>query len=491
VAIQYNIKLLSPVIIRSEDGDMNVVNTLNYIPGSTILGALADAFIKKNNIKENAEQNSDFFKIFLSNDYIFSNAYFDLFGDFSTPIPLNFQKDKRANENKLHNIFVNIPQESKLKPVETYFGVLNGQNILWSDVKTKYNFHHSRDRLLGHSKDGSIFNYESIAEFQNFIGYITGKDEAKFMEFLKDIKELRLGLSKNSQYGNVKISFQSKSPSVFFPQSPETGLVLISDLILRNEKGYFITNIEEFEKELRNYFKDDNLKIKKSFVRYGKRKSYKKIYHAKEPEVTYLKKGSSFLLDFSSIPSRELVEKAFNYGLGEKINEGYGKLSFFDASFPSLSIMEGNKPAGSVPNINDNSMAKFLIANVYKKEAERKVISKAVEYAEQVSPIGNLSGNLLGRLSLAVSENKSFEAFKTNFLENLHSTAKTSLENSYISNETLKEFIEKVNIKEYLKKIEQDYLNEDFLNNLYKKFFLTFFRMLSKKVKSIKGVVNE
>jgi CRISPR-associated Csx10 family RAMP protein len=65
---QINVTLLSPVCIAQKRGIGNVIQTLDYIPGSTIRGVLAMLYIRENGTDPNL-------KIFTSDNVRFGNCY--------------------------------------------------------------------------------------------------------------------------------------------------------------------------------------------------------------------------------------------------------------------------------------------------------------------------------------------------------------------------------------------------------------------------------
>ncbi len=72
-SLKYQITTLSPIIISDTISDQNLVTTAHYIKGSNLIGALANLYLKKNEIKE-AHKDDDFFQWFISGNVIFSNA---------------------------------------------------------------------------------------------------------------------------------------------------------------------------------------------------------------------------------------------------------------------------------------------------------------------------------------------------------------------------------------------------------------------------------
>src|SRR3990172_9024673 len=98
--LRYRITTLAPVVISSKAGDMNMVTTERYIPGTSVLGILAGHVIKKKNLNlKEAHKDENFYNWFLAGKLKISNAYI-ISKDKSekefanVPVPFSIQEDK-------------------------------------------------------------------------------------------------------------------------------------------------------------------------------------------------------------------------------------------------------------------------------------------------------------------------------------------------------------------------------------------------------------
>jgi len=104
-------------------GDMNMVSTKDYIPGTTILGIFAARYVKeKNKLNNNVHEDETFYNWFLNGKLKFSNAYLTIYNEETEiellPTPLSIQKEK-ADETNILNLIMN-ETEKPTTPVSRY-----------------------------------------------------------------------------------------------------------------------------------------------------------------------------------------------------------------------------------------------------------------------------------------------------------------------------------------------------------------------------------
>jgi tRNA-dihydrouridine synthase B len=74
--LKYRITNSSPLLFTSPDGDENMVNTFDYIPGTALLGYYANRFIRIKGLEPATAQEDKHFKSwFVDGNLLFSNAY--------------------------------------------------------------------------------------------------------------------------------------------------------------------------------------------------------------------------------------------------------------------------------------------------------------------------------------------------------------------------------------------------------------------------------
>ena len=98
--IKYEVKTLSPILLSADSGEVNTVNTYEYISGNSMLGIFASKYIRDRNLS-NAHEDPTFRDFFLNGKLKFLNAYIQKEIEdekYKTyPIPFSIQKEKYRN----------------------------------------------------------------------------------------------------------------------------------------------------------------------------------------------------------------------------------------------------------------------------------------------------------------------------------------------------------------------------------------------------------
>ncbi len=431
----YYITTKSPVIINTYGSDRNMTNTLDFIPGRTLLGALAARYIDINQLGKSAHTDDKFRKLFLFDNVRFLNAYPSYEGAQFLPSPMYLQKKKDDFE-----VSFSFDDNEDFKTFSGYVAQKQGHLYEHSIEQTSF-FHNTRGlsdnlRIKGHSEEKGIFNYEAIAPFSTFKGCIVG-DEAELQEIKKIImpnNKLRIGKSKLVQYGEIDIdiiegsNFTERDNFPHYPsnmlEDNEVVLTLLSDTILYNNSGYSSTSTEDLE----NHLKEKtglNLHIKKSII--GKRyvEKYVNIWHLKTPLLTAFSAGSSFLIEFQEIKNvasvKEKLQEVIYNGLGIMNAEGFGEaiLTFPDNDTVAPEYIESStrlkRKIDSVPN--NKQVGKELSKQLIKESIKEYVINIAYTEASEFARNASLPSNsLLSKLELLSSSMNSKE-FKKIFFE--------------------------------------------------------------------------
>ncbi|MEQ8189854.1 MAG: RAMP superfamily CRISPR-associated protein [Candidatus Eremiobacterota bacterium] len=496
--ITYRITTLSPVLITTNVGDINTVNTGEFINGNSVLGIFASSYIKKKNLKNKAHEDDNFYRWFLKGDLKFTGGYIitsDKYGKKKNyfPLPMSVQHEKNDTNTIFDLLFLD---EDDCEEIQTKalvgFGYIKDDMVETCEIKKSLNFHHARDKNTGISKEGQIFNYESIDEGQIFEGNITG-DEKDLIELTKTFEKeqtVYLGRSKNAQYGKVRLEidgdikkFTSEIEGLDIEE--ETSMTLLSDLIIYNDNGFPTTDLKTLEKYT-------GLKFKKAFIRTGEIENFVSVWHIRKPSEVSFRAGSTFLIE---IPEREKdrMLKLQSEGTGERRHEGFGRIVFGWQKEENLKKQEekGNKP--EKPAFPITALTRQIIEETVKETIRKEITLKAI------TEMGNFkkyppTKSLLGRLEMMVGE-----CSQTEFagkLGKLRKTARDKLERCRSDKETLFKFLENVQID--INKIlnEQNHIRElskeinfspagdlKFCNKLYRLYLTTFFSTMRKKEK--------
>lgn len=495
-AIKYRIETLSPLLFSSNAGDPNMVSTLDYIPGTHLRGLFANEYIRKTNLKGRAEQDENFYRWFLKGDVKFLNAYITTKDEREDihlyyPVPLSVQKKKREKDGPYYDLLLNedVTEDTKFEGGYCRF---NGTYIYKESVKKSLNFHHARDREKGASKEGFIFNYESIDDGQVLEGFVLGKEE-DLKEIINTVPEgiYYLGRSRNNQYGKVKFQVLSKEPEEFVSEIKgleikpgDAVLTLISDTIICNENGLSVVDVREFEKAI-------GCKVKKAFIKTTEEEGFISKWRLKTPQERCLKAGSCFLIEIKdeAVPRLKELQKK---GIGEMTYAGFGR---FVIGWQEEETYHKNKttkiiykkPSQEVPEHVKTLVSEIILDSLISYQ-KKDAIKNANEFKKLPPP------SLLSKLEKAVIEGKLPDVISD---KNLKTKAKGHLENCRKDGQTLLEFLQK-----YTPKIEKIINNTPSLKNLCteinynpahetieklkKQFLLTFLSTMRKKAKEAK-----
>lgn len=539
------IDLQSPVIIPNNEGDENITLSEDFITGSAILGLFAGKNINSNpEIKKKAHTDPVFSNYFLSDDFIFTNAY-KLTPDnqFSIPLPFSIQSPKTDKKKIVDKLFVQEESKDKhemenepiqnepeiTKPLNA-FGCLKIENnicyIVKVPVEKAKSLHHQRtDQKVGSSQDEIIYNYEYLLPNQSFGGFIIGpKEKIENSNKFWDGSEFsgRLGKSKSNEYGHVTIKKISEPfkvtdknaqfTSIFFKsitldKNKEFTLTFLSPVILKNENGYSTVSTDELKNYLSRQLgfkpKPDEITIN-SFIRTIDVENYVSVWKAKKPSDTAFAAGCCFKIQincsndqFTNIQAA--LEKMQITGIGSRRNEGFGRIAVnLQQKFKNYSEQKLEGADNIAPSFPEAAL-KSIIENVFLTEIQTATKSLALDWIDKFTNIP--SNSLLSRLQNILRSSK-FETAITDInrfadpakeaLKKCTSPLGKSLYTLLTEAETYKTL--DVKIKE---KITQKYTNQkqeneliqlglkidDYYQSYYQLFFLTLFNLMQRKNK--------
>lgn len=486
-ALKYLIKTATPLIFPSYQTDSNMVSTLKFIPGSSILGYYANKYLKISPVLDkNAHEDDLFKKYFLSNQLIFSNAYPAKYNDFDKlerfyPCPLSVQNDKEK-EKYIYDLLNHEELEIQTKSVLGFIS----ENLKYNlNVLSNINFHHERDKKSGSTIDGHIFNYESIDVNQLFHGRIIGLESDLIIlknQMFKN-ERITLGRSKNAQYGIAQIEFEKDIEEYISEinvnnDSENSILTFLSDTIIKNEFGFSSTNIQDLEKLL-------EVKILKSYIKNVKVESYVNIWKLKKPEDIAYKSGSCFIIDKLPEKYKEIQVK----GIGERCSEGYGRVIFNWQNEDQLNFSNLKKAKIKVDESKIPDICKKIIISIIKDNLINEVKNEALKMGLNYSKNNPISVSLASKLKSFIDSSENFNKFK-DMLNNIRKPAQDQLNNCNFNKESLFDYINSFKSDNFLRKfqnqevLELNVSDSDFQNLLIKIYFSTIFLTIRKNLKS-------
>ncbi len=463
--IIYRIKSLSPIVISSKAGDMNMVTTEKYIPASSVIGVLAKRFMTMKNISDKAHEDESFYNWFLVGKLKISNACILPSNDEAVylPVPVSIQKKKGEDRVIYDLLHVDEDFDEHTESVNK-FCMLEDDILITKEVETGLNFHHAKDREKGVSEEGIIFNYESVSPNQIFQGEISGNE--------KDLHELikicgkkwiaHVGRSKNAQYGKAEIEIidePSKPLQAEKEWNDEISLTLLSDTIIYNDNGFSVVDIDVFKKYL------GNVKVKRAFIKKRDVEGFISVWKLRKPSESCFLAGSSFLLDISESDKEKLAEFE-KTGIGERTHEGFGRCILgWQTEKNPVEHKKEDRPESKESELPEKAkqILKTIAENYMKKQAELMGLKEQKYFRKETLP----ANSLIGRLSAILKKTgKQTEFVKA--LNSLKRKAKNSLEDCENKRDkiNLSEFLEGFTLTEKSFSDLKSEIPQEVMNNL-------------------------
>lgn len=455
----YEIETLSPVLFTLISGDMNMVSTLDYIPGTVVQGIFANKYIKTENLQSDAHEDPAFHKWFLNSGLIFTNAYIadEENGQkvyfFPTPFSINKYKIAKpeAEKNKAFDLMIEDPDTEQKDNAGPYCRIerrqqIEDSKIFTKNVKKSINFHHAREnRLRGHSEEGTIFNYESLDAGQIFAGRILGSEtDLKQIKILFENQgKIRIGRSKNTQYGEAELRWISNEPEKyeselqgFTPDQLQDNFILtfLSPAIIYNECGFASASISDLRRSLAESLNldtlnltTDNIAITKSFKRTEIVENFVGKWLLKKPSENSIKAGSCFEIKIHVASDqfdkniKESLLQLHKTGIGERTGEGFGRFAINLQEVKNYELhkldeeetkdeQKGKvkKPDGKIPDLAKGTV-KNVILNSYCTRIEARALEDCSGFLKEKGRIP--SNSLIGKMELMLRDSGSPKKF--------------------------------------------------------------------------------
>lgn len=330
--LQYSIQLDSPMLCKCAEG--NQAKTQVYIEGSKVLGMLAGAMGAGafQTMMNCATEDGD--------ELIVSNAYIKHGTERCTPIPASLHKKKDQNYTRIANMneermevydmLSATATDVVLSPVGERFADADGYV---EHVETEINYHHKRpdNKAVGHAtgNDNSAFyQLESICKNQTFSGYILASEAqaVQICEILKNLKNVRMGVNKSTQYGDIRFSIDKIEPILKKTSGEKLQdfyVKLNAPVLLYNDSGMYSADVEVLKTYLQELLGVEDLELKQSFLRYETIGGFNVTWNRRKPTVTALGMGSICAFHTETGIDSAGIQHLF---VGERVNEGYGEI---------------------------------------------------------------------------------------------------------------------------------------------------------------------
>lgn len=419
---ELTIHVHEPLKISHVLGTSDSSHALKYIPGSVLRGALVQEYLQSAGL---APELLDTSFVFNPTHVQFWNGYLSHEGKRGLPFAMNmFETKESAKTNaSMRNIydafdearFQKIQHQSPVRVTRDVMFLQDGREIMAGNVKTVSSLHISINGTAGRTTDGEthVYRYEAIAPGQTFKAVVYVSEDHSFARWLAEQSELTLWLggARNSGYGRTTVHVKPlvQSPEhvdVNRLQAAEQLYVLAtSDWIIRDEHGRLVSALDE--KWLGQQLGVE-LEWMDQLTATRVSGGYVSPWKAYQPAVQAIQAGSIFRYRIKSGKlNPEKLAALMERGVGDRVNEGYGRLMFFaDWTYQQLKDVsiprdEGSKIARGSAHADAAQLEK-LKESLIRMHMYDAVRLRVAQWRERVS--GGLNSSKWGKLWQVASE---------------------------------------------------------------------------------------
>jgi len=398
--IQLQLTLTEPLVLSQSNATEGAHQSLDYIPGATILGAMAAQHYR------DFKQQGKAYELFHSGKVRFHNAYPLVNDQPSYPVPLSLHYDKLGEKeepiNYLHKTYAteegNDP--NKIKQViqgkqhrKGYVSTTQNHQA-WSffEPEKTLQMRTAINPKKGKAQESQLYGYQLLKAGTQYLVQISCDDAELAQQLeatLNGQKDLLIGRSRSAQYGKVQLSVQAaktnqaNKPIIKIDDDDHLILWLASDMAIYNQHG---------QPTLSPSLQDMGLKVQgefisaKSFVRTRQYAPYNGFRKSYDLERQVLTQGSILTYKLTGAFS-EADMQTLQQGIGAYTENGLGQV-VLDNSFKllqqseiSLQKPKAQRQTQSVQNPNTALMA-YLVEQAQQREVDAK-------YAEAIDGLLN------------------------------------------------------------------------------------------------------
>jgi len=385
----------------------------DYIPGSTIRGAIISQMVQKGIFKEEI-QKAILSKMECYNAYPYredriylptpqhlrvdkhewrkkKTAFHDNGDNLRSPIDLNDllrKKDVNEYTNKDKNIL-------EFRFIAEKNGLLVGYN-----VPKEYRLHHNTSINIEKEKKENLFKYQAIVAGQRFCSIIRFDETLvePIQSVLKDTSTIYLGGAKGSGYGLCQIKVINEEiledyqkvkqllgldrDLVDVKSSKTLTITCLSDCLIRNEYGQPINHIPvSYISEITGC----NVELNKQFIQTGLTEGYNTTWQARYPKETVIKAGSVIQYTFETEQSEDNIKRIISTLecklIGYRKQDGFGWIGI-NINYPTELKLSIKKEVKAQPPESIEELFEDIRNDEQKKEV-MSILSNGLQDAKE------------------------------------------------------------------------------------------------------------
>lgn len=313
--IYYHITTKEPLVLSQTTATTNNHLGLDYIPGSAILGAMAQRVYSQLSDEQS-------FAIFHSGAVRFGPAYPAVNNEIALPVPAAWHTQKLDDQLLSNHAATSFVRDDKVQYKQQRNGYITSQNVM-ADVKQGLTTRTALDDQQN-VIDGQLYTYAIIEAGQSFSGWIDVENEALW-QLIKPLLngEFNIGRSRSSEFGRVSIYSDLQSSSQPTAQNLANHLVVwcLSDAQCIDEHGQ-----ATFAPSLANLINgaSGTLNANKSFVRSKKLRRFNRARGGLDSEQQLITAGSVLVYDLEQPLTDTQLASLQAKGIGINQQQGLG-----------------------------------------------------------------------------------------------------------------------------------------------------------------------
>ena len=418
-SLTIHLQLESPLLIgQLGGGDPNSSVGYNYIPGSTLRGAIIGRYLDGEPVDADDE---DFRRLFLNGTVRYLNGYpLTSTGKRSLPMPRSWRQPKDASSDapvrdwalrepailtadnrSADGMAKQKDEQDSSDPIwkgmaDTNFCSVTGSQVEVLAPTMEINIHIAReDRQRPTAGDAAIFRYDALAKGQTFAAIIVADcaaDLTTIKKLLPTGTRLALGRSRSASYGWVSVHYASEECSDDLPtlqtewgtdkQSvgaapPPSQLIvtLLSDTLIRDPgTGAYIADLRPLL----------GVTAKRRFVELHKVGGFNRKWNLPLPQAEAIAAGSVFVYEYEAGLAQKLLDYTES-GIGARRAEGFGRIALNWQSKPELTLQsnpdelpesDGDDSASKRPKVKaSTALAEQMVHRMLRAELDRQLLA--------------------------------------------------------------------------------------------------------------------
>ncbi|EKO3686112.1 hypothetical protein P0F07_000882 [Vibrio metschnikovii] len=323
--IFYTLTTLEPVII-SRSSATTQHQTLDHIPGSALLGAMASKLYPQLSTEKA-------FTLFHSGECRFSPAYPVVtntdnpqYGEIALPAPASWHTPKGDKRDLTNHAARRFARNDLIQYQQIRQGFISSARTLQyaADIRTGLTTRTALDSETQRAKEGQLFQYAFIQADQTFAGWVDCPEPALAILLQQTLHgEFVLGRSRNSEFGKVSLSlYQPQTqPQPAAVRGNELVIWCLSDMACLDTFGQptLTPSAQDLHPELCG-----DLDPTRTFIRSRRVRRFNRARGGLNSEQLLIAAGSILTYQLQDTPTEQTLHALTEQGCGFAREQGLG-----------------------------------------------------------------------------------------------------------------------------------------------------------------------